>query len=416
VISLFWIGLLAFLLFALALDLGVFHREARAQTAGEAALWSLMWVTTALLFNVFVYFAYQHHWLGIGFHGGTAVDGSQAALEFFTAWVVEESLSLDNIFVIATVMAYFQIPAESQHRLLYWGVLGALVMRFVFILSGLALVQRFAWTTYVFGALLLVTAIKLMIQKEEALHPERNSLVRLFQRFMPVHCELEGTAFFVRTAAGWCATPMFIALLVVESSDLLFAIDSLPAVIAVTSDPFIAFSSNAFAILGLRSLYFVIAPVIERFHYMKQSLIVLLGFIGVKMLLAHHIEIPITMSLGCIAAILGAGVILSVLTRSTLSPEVEAATVEHLIKIGLRTAWRVVVGVVGVTVLALGLAMVVLPGPAFVVIPIGLMILGSEFVWARRWLARIRELGSGALNGKAKPKPAAPPIPIRKVS
>ena len=191
-ISLFWIGLVAFLLFALALDLGVFHREARAQTAGEAALWSLMWVSTALAFNVFVYFAYEHHWLGIGYLGGVAIDGGQAALEFFTAWVVEESLSLDNIFVIATVMAYFRIPAESQHRLLYWGVLGALVMRFVFILSGLALVQRFAWTTYVFGAILIVTALKMMFHKEEELHPERNGLVRLFQRFMPVTCEAPG--------------------------------------------------------------------------------------------------------------------------------------------------------------------------------------------------------------------------------
>jgi TerC family integral membrane protein len=418
VISLFWIGLLAFLLFALALDLGVFHREARAQTSGEAAMWSLMWISTALLFNVFVYFAYEHHWLGIGHHhGGTPVGGSQAALEFFTAWVVEESLSLDNIFVIATVMAYFRIPAESQHRLLYWGVLGALVMRFVFILSGLALVQRFSWTTYIFGGLLIVTAIKLMLHKDEEIHPERNSLVRLFQRFMPVTPRLHNTSFFVREQGRRVATPLFVALLVVESSDLLFAIDSLPAVIAVTSDPFIAFSSNAFAILGLRSLYFVIAPVIERFHYMKQSLIVLLGFIGVKMMIAHYVKIPITVSLGCIAAILLGGVIASVLTRSKLSEDTEAATVQEMMKMGLRTARRVVVGMVGVTVLGIGLLMVVLPGPAFVVIPVGLAILGTEFVWARRWLARIRQLGNGALNGKPKASPARPqPVAIRKVS
>src|SRR4030095_5004270 len=166
VISLFWIGLVALLLLALALDLGVFHREARAQTAGEAALWSLIWVSTAIAFNLFVYFAYENHWLGIGFVNGVEMEGGQAALEFFTAWVVEESLSLDNIFVIATVLAYFRIPAESQHRLLYWGVLGALVMRFVFIISGLALVQRFAWTTYVFGAVLIVSALKMVTQKQ----------------------------------------------------------------------------------------------------------------------------------------------------------------------------------------------------------------------------------------------------------
>ena len=199
VISLFWIGLVAFLLFALALDLGVFHREARAQTTGEAARWSLMWVSTALVFNLFVYFAYEHHWLGIGYVDGVAIGGGQAALEFFTAWLVEESLSLDNIFVIATVMTYFRIPAESQHRLLYWGVLGALVMRFVFILSGLALVQRFSWMTYVFGAILIATAIKMMLHKDEHLHPERNGLVRLLQRFMPLTSQLDGPAFFVRT-------------------------------------------------------------------------------------------------------------------------------------------------------------------------------------------------------------------------
>jgi TerC family integral membrane protein len=402
VISLFWIGLAALLSLALALDLGVFHREARVQTASEAARWSLVWVSLALAFNVFVYFAYENHWLGIGYVSEQSIGGYQAALEFLTAWVVEESLSLDNIFVIATVMAYFRIPAESQHRLLYWGVLGALVMRLVFIISGLALVQRFSWTTYVFGAILIVTALKMLTQKEEELHPERNSLVRLFQRFMPVHCDFQGAAFFVRTATGWCATPMFVALLVVESSDLLFAIDSLPAVIAVTADPFIAFSSNAFAILGLRSLYFVIAPMIERFHYMKQSLICLLGFIGVKMLLTHHVKIPISISLGLIVLILGTGVLASVLTRPKDERQGDAFDLMHN---GLRAARRVVVGVVGTTVLALGVAMLVLPGPGLMVIPVGLAILASEFVWARRWLNRIRGHG----NGHA-------PIAIRKAS
>ena len=401
-ISLFWISLVAFLLFALALDLGVFHREARAQKAREAALRSLVWISTALLFNLFVYFAYQNHWLGIGYVNGVPMAGGQAAAEFFTAWVVEESLSLDNIFVIATVMAYFRIPAESQYRLLYWGVLGALVMRFVFIISGIALVQRFSWTTYLFGGLLIATALKMQVQKEEDLHPEKNGLVRLFQRFMPVECGLRDSAFFVRTANGWCATPMFVALLVVESSDLLFAIDSLPAVIAVTADPFIAFSSNAFAILGLRSLYFVIAPMIERFHYMKQSLIFLLAFIGAKMLLAHHVEIPIGVSLSCIGVILATGVFASI-----LAGDKDDAGAFAIVHHGLRAARRAVVGVVGTTVLVLGVAMIVLPGPAFVVIPVGLAILASEFVWARRWLNRIRGNGNG--NGHA-------PIAIRKAS
>ena len=397
-ISLFWIGFVAFLLLALALDLGVFHRKARAQSTGEAALWSLMWVSTALVFNLFVYFAYEHHWLGIGYVQGVAVSGGQAALEFFTAWVVEESLSLDNIFVIATVMTYFRVPAEHQHRLLYWGVLGALVMRFVFILSGLALVHRFTWMTYVFGAILIVTAIKMMLHKDEELHPERNGLVRLLQRFIPLTSRHEGASFFVKNTHGWHATPMFIALIVVESSDLLFAIDSLPAVIAVTADPFIAFSSNAFAILGLRSLYFVIAPMIARFHYMKQSLMVLLAFIGVKMLLTHHVHIPIGVSLGCIGGILGAGLIASLLSRTQSDAASDAAFVDQLVHSGLRTARRVVVGIVGTTILTIGIAMVVLPGPAVAVIPIGLAILASEFVWARRWLAKIRDNGATQLS------------------
>ena len=402
-ISLFWIGLIALLVLALALDLGVFHRDARAQSVGEAALWSLVWISTALAFNVFVYFAYEHHWLGIGFHAGEEIDGGQAALEFLTAWVVEESLSLDNIFVIATVLAYFKIPAESQHRLLYWGVLGALVMRCVFIVSGLALVQRFTWTTYLFGLLLLVTAVKMMAQKEEDLHPERNGLVRLFQRFMPLNCELHGNAFFVRGANGWCATPMFLALLVVESSDLLFAVDSLPAVIAVTSDPFIAFSSNAFAILGLRSLYFVIAPLIARFHYMKQSLIFLLAFIGVKMLLAHHAPIPTSVSLAFIVGILSIGILASLVSAHGSAVATEPATAhapggeQHLqgmVRTSFRTARRVVIGVVGGTIFALGVAMIVLPGPALIVVPIGLAILSTEFIWAHRWLEKMREFAA----------------------
>jgi len=269
-------------------------------------------------------------------------------------------------------------------------------MRFVFILSGLALVQRFTWMTYVFGGILIVTAIKMMVHKDEGLHPERNGLVRLLQRFMPITSRHEGPSFFIKNANGWHATPMFIALIVVESSDLLFAIDSLPAVIAVTADPFIAFSSNAFAILGLRSLYFVIAPMIARFHYMKQSLMVLLAFIGVKMLLANHFHIPIGVSLGCIGGILGAGLFASLLSRTQSDAASDAAFVDQLVHSGLRTARRVVVGIVGTTVLTIGIAMVVLPGPAVAVIPIGLAILASEFVWARRWLAKIRNGTGGA--------------------
>ena len=310
-IAVFWVGLFALLVAALALDLGVFHREARAQSVREALAWSGVWIGSALVFCAFVYVAYDHHWLGIGVVLGPDLDGRQAALQFLTAFLVEKSLSLDNIFVIATVFTYFAIPLASQYRVLFWGVLGALVMRVVFIVSGLALVERFAWTTYVFGAFLLFTAAKMLVDRHDNLEPGKNPMVRLASRWLPVTAELHGDSFFVERGGRRAATPLFMALLVVETSDLLFAVDSIPAVIAVTRDPFLAFSSNAFAILGLRSLYFVIAPLIGRFRYLKLSLIFLLAFVGVKMILAHHFEIPTLVSLAFLLGILAVGVLAS---------------------------------------------------------------------------------------------------------
>ncbi len=394
-IAVFWLGLFALLLAALALDLGVFHREPRAQTTGEALLWSLVWIGSGLAFNVFVYFAYQNHWLGIGLALGHELEGREAAAQFLTAFLVEKSLSLDNIFVIATLFTYFAIPLASQYRVLFWGVFGALVMRMVFIVSGLALVERFAWTSYVFGAVLIATAVKMLIDRHDNLDAEHNGLVRLLERWLPVTASLHGTAFFVRNETGRAATPLLLALLAVEASDLLFAVDSIPAVIAVTHDPFLAFSSNAFAVLGLRSLYFVIAPLIARFRYLKLSLVFLLAFVGVKMLLTHHYEIPTAVSLALLVGILGVGVVASIAGshRDTAAlPSPMEGDLENLVKTTLRTAQRVVVGVVGATVLLLGVAMLVLPGPGLIAIPFGLVILSSEFVWARRWLRRVRSL------------------------
>ena len=402
----FWLGLAALLIAVLALDLGVFHRDARAQTTGEALLWSIVWIGTALAFNVFVYFAYENHLLGIGLEVGHELDGRAAALQFLTAWLVEKSLSLDNIFVIAMVFTYFAIPLESQHRVLFWGVLGALVMRALFILAGLALVERFAWTTYVLGALLLGTAVKMLVERHDNLRPEKNAIVRLLARRVPVTEQLHGRAFFQRGPQGWMATPLLLALLVVETSDLLFAIDSVPAVIAVTRDPFLAFSSNAFAILGLRSLYFVIAPLIGRFRHLKLSLIFVLAFVGVKMLLAHHYPLPTAVSLSFILGILGVGIVASVLgaprdTVPVTSP-VEAE-IDRLVRVSVRGARRIVVAVVGATLLLAGVAMLILPGPGLLVIPIGLAALSTEFVWARRWLARLRE--SAQRNNPFRPDP-----------
>ena len=401
----FWIGLFVLLLAALALDLGVFHRDARSQTTGEAFLWSLVWIGSGLLFNVFVYFAYDQHLLGIGLQVGHELDGREAALQFFTAFLVEKSLSLDNIFVIATVFTYFAIPLASQYRVLFWGVLGALVMRMLFIVSGLALVERFAWTTYIFGAILLVTAVKMGFERAEDLEPEKNAFVRLLQRWLPVTADLQETKFFARCDGRLVATPLFLVLLVVETSDLLFAVDSIPAVIAVTRDPFLAFSSNAFAILGLRSLYFVIAPLIARFRFLKMSLIFVLGFVGVKMLLAHHYEIPAGISLAILVAILAVGAIASVVASRRASSADPTPGSDELVRTSLRTARRVVVGIIGATVLACGALMLVLPGPGLIVIPLGLAILATEFVWARRWLRRIRAY-AGISEAERAPRPA----------
>jgi len=313
VIPIFWIGLLVVLVVMLALDLGVFHREARAQTTGEALAWSLLWIVTALCFNVFIYFAYENHWMDIGLAEGHELGGREAAIEFFTAYVIEKSLSLDNIFVIAMIFTYFEIPLKNQHRVLFWGVAGALVMRALFIVSGLALVERFAWTTYVFGAVLVATAIKMLVERDDNLHPEKNALVRFVEKRFAVTSEFHGPAFFARCEGRRVATPLFLALIVVETSDLLFAIDSIPAVIAVTRDTFIAFSSNAFAILGLRSLYFAIAPLICRFRWLKLSLIFVLAFVGAKMLLAHHYPISTIVSLSVIVGILAVGILASAL-------------------------------------------------------------------------------------------------------
>jgi len=410
VIPVLWIGLFALLLAALALDLGVFHREPRAQTTGEALLWSLVWIGSGLLFNVFVYLAYENHWLGIGLAVGHELDGRDAATQFLTAFLVEKSLSLDNIFVIATLFTYFAIPLESQYRVLFWGVLGALVMRMVFIVSGLALVERFAWTTYVFGAVLIATAVKMLVDRHDNLEAQENGLVRLLERWLPVSSRLHGTAFFVRGGDGRrAATPLFLALLTVEASDLLFAVDSIPAVIAVTRDPFLAFSSNAFAILGLRSLYFVIAPMIARFRYLKLSLVFLLAFVGVKMLLTHHYEIPASVSLAFLVGILAVGVLASIAgghRDEAVIPSPMEDDLARLVKTSLRTARRVVVGVVGATVLLVGVAMLVLPGPGLVAIPFGLVILSAEFAWARRWLRRVRSiLPTTGSNGDGAEKP-----------
>lgn len=293
-----WAGFNLFVLLMLALDLGVFHRKAHVVTFKESMAWTVVWVSLALLFNLAVY-----HYMG-----------PQKGLEFFTGYVIEKSLSVDNVFVFALLFTYFAVPPLYQHKVLFWGILGALVMRAIMIFLGAALIERFTWIIYVFGAFLILTGIKMIVKREEEIHPERNPLVRWFKKLMPVTNDYRGDKFFVWENGVRMATPLFVVLLLVEFSDLIFAVDSIPAIFAVTKDPFIVYTSNVFAILGLRSLYFALAGVMDKFHYLKIGLGVVLAFVGVKMLLGHTpYKIDTLLSLGVIVAVLATSIIVSLL-------------------------------------------------------------------------------------------------------
>ena len=300
-----WVGFNVFVLAMLALDLGVFHRKAHVVSFREAVAWTIAWVTLAMLFNFGIW-----HFMG-----------PQKALEFTTGYVIEYSLSVDNIFVFAMLFSYFSVPATYQHRVLFWGILGALVMRAIMIVAGTVLITKFAWIIYVFGAFLILTGLKMIFKKEEEMHPERNPVVRWFKRLMPVTSDYRGAKFFVRENGIRMATPLFVVLLLVEVSDVIFAVDSIPAIFAVTKDPFIVYTSNVFAILGLRSLYFALAGVLDKFHYLKIGLGVVLSFVGVKMLLGHTPwKIDTLISLGVIVLILATSVVWSLLKPKQITP------------------------------------------------------------------------------------------------
>lgn len=309
---LLWVGFVIVVLVLLALDLGVFNKKAHIITAREAMKWTGFCIALALGFNVFLYFAYENNWLDIaaarGPHSGLA-----AAEEFLTGWLIEQSLSLDNIFVIALIFQYFAVPPLYQHRTLFWGILGALVMRMAMILAGAALIERFTWTIYVFGALLIYTAFKMYRSQNEKVEPEHNPLVKLARKMYPVTSDFQGEKFFVQIDGKRAITPLLLVLLVIESTDLLFAIDSIPAIFAVTKDPYIVFTSNVFAILNLRSLYFVLASMLEKFRYLKLSLVFVLAYVGIKMLLSGYYHISTRLSLGIIAAILIGGIVSSII-------------------------------------------------------------------------------------------------------
>jgi tellurite resistance protein TerC len=291
-----WVGFNVFILVMLFIDLGLFNRKAHAITYKEATIWSAVWMTLALIFGG-----------GIFWHLG-----NQKGLKYLTGYLIEKSLSVDNLFVILLIFSYFKVPAKYQHRVLFWGVLGALVMRAAMIFLGAALIRNFSWIIYIFGAFLIFTGIRMFTQEETEIHPEKNPLVRLVTRYVPLTDYYEEEKFFTRANGRFTGTLLFLVLVIVEVTDLIFAVDSIPAIFAITTDTFIVYTSNVFAILGLRSLYFLLAGVVEKFHYLKVGLAIVLTFIGAKMLVvAAGIHIPIGISLGVVAVVLIGSVVAS---------------------------------------------------------------------------------------------------------
>ena len=310
-----WIVFNLFVLLMLALDLGVFHRHSHVVSTKEAVSWSVVWIALAMVFNVGLYF----FWDMIA--PNSSYSNSEASLAFFTGYLIEKSLSVDNIFVFILIFTFFAVPAAYQHRVLFWGILGALVMRGALIAVGATLLKEFHWIIYVFGAFLIFTGIKMAFHKNEEVHPENNPLVKLLKRIMPVTDNYEGDKFFIRRAGTLMATPLFVVLLMVESTDLIFAVDSIPAIFAVTNDPFIVYTSNVFAILGLRALYFLLANVMDKFQYLKLGLSVVLTFVGVKMVIVDFYKIPVGASLAVIASILAVSIAASLWKTRNSSEE-----------------------------------------------------------------------------------------------
>ncbi len=296
----------------LLVDLVFLQRRAHTIGMKEAGMLSAMWVALALAFNVFIYFMYEHQWLGAGQSEARMLSGGTAALQFLAGYLVEESLSVDNIFVFVLIFSYFGVPAKYQHKVLFWGILGAIIMRFTFIVAGSVLIARFEWILYIFGAILVVSGWKMMMQKEIEVHPESNVVIRLIKKIFPVTHSFDPPKFFVRKDGKLWVTPLFIVLVTVETTDVVFAVDSIPAVFGITRDPFIVYSSNMFAILGLRSIYFVLAGAMKSFYYLKHGLSGILIFIGVKMLMADLLHVPILASLGVIGGILTISVWMSI--------------------------------------------------------------------------------------------------------
>jgi len=292
-----WLVFGVLVIVLLALDLGVFHRRAHVIRVREALIWSAVWISLSLIFNLGVYFAF----------------GADKAVNFFTGYLVEKSLSVDNLFVFLVIFTYFNVPANAQHKVLFWGIMGALIIRGIFIFAGVAIIERLHWVIYIFGAFLVYTGVRLFLHRDRKIHPEHNPFLGLCRRFIPVTKDYHGDRFFLREAGQLFVTPLFLVVLVVETTDILFAVDSIPAVLSITLDPFIVYTSNIFAILGLRALYFALAGVTLRLHYLSYGLSAILVFLGFKMLFSGFYKLPVVVALGVVAGILAISTIASFL-------------------------------------------------------------------------------------------------------
>lgn len=309
-----WIAFIAFVIFALILDLGVFNRSPHVIKTKEAALWSGVWVAIAIIFSGIIYLAFQRSWVA----NPTNLTPTNAVIKYITGYLIELSLSVDNIFLIALIFSSFAIPKKYQHEVLFYGVLGAIFFRAVMIVFGVALINKFSWVIYVFGAFLIFTAFKMLISHDKPTNPKKSNMYKWIKKVYPVSKTLYEDKFFVRKGKIRFATPLFVALIIIEFTDIIFALDSIPAIFAITADPFIIFSSNILAVMGLRSMFFLIVGMLDKFRYISYSLIVILAFVGVKMLLSHHVDIPDWLSLGVIVFSLAAGMIASKLIKQKI--------------------------------------------------------------------------------------------------
>lgn len=295
--TIMWIIFAILIVAALILDFAICHGKSKEVSIKESILWSLFWIALALLFCVGIYFWH----------------GTQASLAFLAGYFIEKSLSVDNLFVFLLIFTYFKVPRHVQHKALLWGVIGAIAMRAIFIFAGVAIVSKFHWAIYVMGIFLLFTAVKMLFQKDKEIHPEKNPILRLFRKFWPVASEYEGDKFFIKRAGKLLATPLFVVVLVIESTDVIFAVDSIPAIFAITTDPFLVYTSNIFAILGLRAIFFALSGFMILFHHLHYGLSLILAFVGVKMIISNFYKMPIGVALGVIAAVLVTSVVTSIL-------------------------------------------------------------------------------------------------------